>query len=54
MMDAQVVEKLNELEARIIRLESVLADIEDAGFDPIVSQHREFAAMIRARREAQE
>lgn len=53
-MDAETSEKLDELEARIAAIESMLADILDVGGDPIVEQHREFAAKVRAKREAQE
>ncbi len=48
-MDATVREELDELRARIAVLESVLGDIEDV--DPIMSQHREFAASVQAKRE---
>jgi BMFP domain-containing protein YqiC len=53
-MDGEVREELDRLEARVAALESVLADIEDEQIDPIVKQHREFAAETRARRGAQE
>ena len=53
-MDAEISEEFDKLKARVAALESVLADIEDVSVDPIVSQHREFAARVRARREAQE
>lgn len=53
-MDAEVAKEIEELKARLTALESFLGDIEDGAVDPIVSQHREFAAMVRAKREAQE
>lgn len=50
-MDAEVSDKLEELEARIVVLESVLGDMEEcARLDPIVQQHREFVARIRAKK----
>jgi BMFP domain-containing protein YqiC len=52
-MDGEVREELDKLEARVAALESVLADIEDEQIDPIIKQHREFAAETRVRREAQ-
>ncbi len=48
-MDAEVREELDRLNGRIAALESVLCDIEDV--DPIMSQHREFAASVQAKRE---
>jgi hypothetical protein len=55
-MDAETAERFEALEARLAMLESVIGDMEDLGedgIDPIVEQHREFAAQVRARREAE-
>jgi hypothetical protein len=56
MMDAEIAERIDKLEARIEALESVLGDIGEIEEDPWVSvmrQHRAFAAKVQARREAQ-
>ena len=53
-MDAETAKEIEDLKARVAELEFVLTDVEDGAIDPVVSQHREFVARVRARREEQE
>lgn len=51
-MDAETEKRLADLEERMQFLEViVLSGMEEGETDPIERQHREFAAMVRARRE---